>query len=54
MASIPDGGIKTNRNNEWVLTLNVAWENRADIARLLETIPMTILITAERVGDEEA
>lgn len=51
MASVPDGGIKTNRNNEWVITLVAAWEDRAEVSRILETIPMTVLVTMARPRD---
>lgn len=51
IATIPDGGIKTNRTNEWVLTLHVAWENREEISRLIDTIPMQLLVKVEKIND---
>lgn len=48
-ATIPDGGVTTNRNNEWVLKLNVAWGDRTEIARVIESIPMQVNVTIERV-----
>ncbi len=40
--------MKTNRNNEIVLTLVVDWSDRAEIYRVLEEIPMSLLVTVEK------
>lgn len=47
-AYIPNGGVKTNRDNEWVLTLHVAWDDRHEISRVVETIPMTVSVRIRR------
>lgn len=47
-AYIPNGGIKTNRDNEWVVTLHVAWENREEISRVVTTIPMSVKVVMTR------
>jgi len=51
-ATIPNGGITTSRDNEWIIKLQVAWENRDAALRLLETIPMELLVTFERLPNE--
>src|SRR5258708_26489166 len=51
IATVPDGGIKTNRNNEWVITLVAAWEDRHEVARILDTIPMNLIVTIEKPED---
>ena len=50
-ATIPNGGIKTNRENEWVLTLHVAWEDRNEVSRVIETIPMSVNVSVTRVQE---
>ena len=50
--TVPDGGMKTNRNNEIVLTLVVDWADRAEIYRVLETIPMSLTVTVEKQADD--
>lgn len=49
--TVPDGGMKTNRNNEIVLTLVVDWADRNEIYRVLEEIPMTLMVTVEKLPD---
>lgn len=48
--TVPDAGLKTNRNNELVLTVVVAWEDRAEVYRMLDTIPMTLIFAVEKPG----
>ena len=43
--------MKTNRNNEIVLTLVVDWKDRNEIYRVLEEIPMTLMVTVEKLPD---
>lgn len=50
-AYVPNGGVKTNRENEWVLTLHVAWEDRDEVSRIIETIPMSVNVTVQRGQD---
>lgn len=50
-AYVPNGGVKTNRENEYVLTLHVAWSGRDELHRIIETIPMDLRVTIERVQD---
>jgi hypothetical protein len=51
LGTVPDGGMKTNRNNEIVLTLVVDWKDRNEIYRVLEEIPMTLMVTVEKLPD---
>ena len=51
VATVPDGGIKTNRNNEWVITLVCDWGHRAEVARIIDTIPMQLDVTIEKFVD---
>lgn len=51
-ATVPDGGMKTNRANEIVLTLHVSWKDRTEVYRILETIPMDIIVRVERVSGD--
>lgn len=51
VATVPNGGIKTNRDNHWVITLEVAWEDRSEVARILDSIPMNLLVTMTRPSD---
>jgi hypothetical protein len=53
VATVPDGGIKTNRNNEWVITLNVDWEFRREVARILDAIPMALMVRFETIEHRE-
>jgi len=53
IATIPNGAIKTNRDNDWLITLQVKWDNRGEVMRLVDTIPMQVLVTFERVDDAE-
>lgn len=48
VGTVPDAGMKTNRNNEIVLTLIVDWKDRHEIYRVLDEIPMTLAVTIER------
>ena len=48
LATVPNGGIKTNRDNHWVVTLEVAWEDRAEVSRIIDTIPMNLVVTMTR------
>ncbi len=48
---IPNGGIKTNRENEWVLTIHVAWDDRDEVSRVIETIPMSVNVSVTREAD---
>lgn len=48
---IPNGGIKTNRENEWVLTIHVAWADRDEVSRVIETIPMSVNVSVTRAQD---
>jgi hypothetical protein len=50
-AYVPNGGVKTNRENEYVLTLHVAWAGRDELHRIIETIPMDLRVTIKRVQD---
>lgn len=52
-ATVPNAGIKTNRDNEWIISMTVAWEDRAEISRVLDHMPMTMKVTVEVVGDDE-
>lgn len=47
-AYVPNGGLSTNRDNEYVLKLVVAWEDRDELHRILETIPMSVQVTVRR------
>jgi hypothetical protein len=49
---IPDAGIKTSKNNEWVITMHVAWANRHEVARLIDQLPFEMLVTVESVGPD--
>ena len=51
IGTVPDGGMKTNRNNEIVLTLVVDWKDCNEIYRVLETIPMSLVVTVEKPED---
>jgi hypothetical protein len=51
LATVPNGGIKTNRDNHWVVTLEVAWEDRGEVTRIIDTIPMNLLVTIVKPDD---
>lgn len=48
IGTVPDGGMKTNKQNEIVLTLIVDWADRAEVYRILEEIPMQLLVHIEK------
>lgn len=52
-ATVPNAGIKTNRDNEWCVTMNVAWEYRNEISRVLDHLPLVMKVTVEVIQDDE-
>ena len=49
---MPDGGISTNRNNEWIVKLVVDWSDRFEISRILDSIPMQLQVKMTRLRDD--
>jgi hypothetical protein len=52
-ATIPAAGVKTNKDNEWVLTMHVAWEDRLQVSRVIDHIPMVMKVRIEVVTEAD-
>ena len=51
VATVPDGGISTTRNNEWVIKLVVDWSDRFEISRILDSMPMQLKVSMRRLAE---
>lgn len=51
LATVPNGGVTTDRNNNWILKLEVDWSERGEITRVIESIPMKLSVKITRVEE---